>query len=67
MDPLAVYKRLGLPNLRKWAGVGLTVMLVFLVLANIIVALKDSVGAWVTGGGNLKKAVWACCRLERRA
>jgi len=37
------------------------------VLANIIVALKDSVGAWVTGGGNLKKAVWACCRLELRA
>ena len=40
--PLAVYRRLGLPNLRKWAGVGLSVMLAFLVIANVNVALKGS-------------------------
>jgi uncharacterized membrane protein len=40
--PLAVYKRLGLPNLRTWAGIGLATMLAFLVLANINVALKGS-------------------------
>lgn len=50
--PLAVYKRLGLPNLRTWAGIGLAVMLAFLVMANINVALKASsvqgleFGAW---------------------
>ncbi len=50
--PLMVYRRLGLPNLRQWAGVGIAVMLVFLVIANINVALKgESVqglefGAW---------------------
>ncbi len=50
--PLALYKRLGLPNLRKWAGIGLAVMLVFLVIANINVAIKGSsvagieFGAW---------------------
>ncbi len=50
--PLALYKRLGLPNLRKWAGIGLAVMLVFLVIANINVAMKGSsvrgleFGAW---------------------
>jgi uncharacterized membrane protein len=40
--PLAVYSRLGLPNLRKWAGIGLAVMLAFLVIANIHVALQGS-------------------------
>jgi uncharacterized membrane protein len=50
--PLMVYRGLGLPNLRKWAGIGIAVMLVFLVIANINVALKgESVqglefGAW---------------------
>ncbi|MEW6733305.1 MAG: DoxX family protein [Acidobacteriota bacterium] len=50
--PLAVYKRLGLPNLRRWAGLGLATLLVFLVVANINVALKGShvegldFGAW---------------------
>jgi uncharacterized membrane protein len=38
--PLAVYSRLGLPNLRKWAGIGLAIMLAFLVIANIHVALQ---------------------------
>ena len=40
--PLAVYSRLGMPNLRKWAGIGLAVMLAFLVIANIHVALQGS-------------------------
>ena len=50
--PLAVYKRLGLPNLRKWAGIALASMLALLVIANINVALKGSsvqgleFGAW---------------------
>lgn len=50
--PLAVYQRLRLPNLRKWAGIGLAAMLVLLVLANINVALTGSsvqgleFGAW---------------------
>jgi uncharacterized membrane protein len=50
--PLAVYRRVGLPNLRQWAGIGLTVMLAFLVIANIHVALQGSqvqgleFGAW---------------------
>lgn len=50
--PLKVYQRLGLPNLRKWAGIGLAVMLAFLVIANINVALTGGsvqgleFGAW---------------------
>ncbi len=40
--PLAVYRRLGLPNLRKWAGIGLALMLAVLVIANISVALKGT-------------------------
>ena len=32
----------GTPNLRRWAGVGLVVMLAFLVMANINVALEGS-------------------------
>jgi uncharacterized membrane protein len=38
--PLAVYRRLGLPDLRWWAGVGLAVMLAFLVIANVNLAMK---------------------------
>lgn len=50
--PLRVYQQLGLPNLRQWAGIGIAVMLVFLVIANINVALTGSsvqgleFGAW---------------------
>jgi len=50
--PLAIYRRLGLPNLRKWAGIGLAVLLVFLVVANVNVVVKGSgvhgleFGAW---------------------
>jgi uncharacterized membrane protein len=50
--PLALYRRLGLPNLRKWAGLGLAVMLALLVVANFNVALKGATvqglefGAW---------------------
>ena len=40
--PLVIYSRLGMPNLRKWAGIGLAVMLAFLVIANVNVALKGS-------------------------
>jgi uncharacterized membrane protein len=40
--PLAVYHRLGMPNLRRWAGIGLAVMLAFLVIANIHVALEGN-------------------------
>jgi uncharacterized membrane protein len=38
--PLAVYRRLRLPDLRWWAGVGLTVLLASVVVANINVALQ---------------------------
>lgn len=38
--PLSAYGRLGLPNLRHAAGVALAVMLVFLVTANVNVAIK---------------------------
>ncbi|MET3180738.1 UNVERIFIED_ORG: putative membrane protein [Variovorax guangxiensis] len=50
--PLSVYERLGLPNLRKQAGIWLSVMLVCVVAANINVALKGQTvqglefGAW---------------------
>jgi uncharacterized membrane protein len=50
--PLAISRRLGLPNLRQWTGIGLAVLLVFLVVANVNVALKGSgvqgleFGAW---------------------
>lgn len=40
--PLEWYARLRLPNLRYWAGIGLTVMLAFLVIANINVAMKGN-------------------------
>ncbi|MGH9941033.1 MAG: DoxX family protein [Pyrinomonadaceae bacterium] len=50
--PLAAYKGLGLPNLRKWAGIGLAIMLALLVIANVNVALRGGsvrgleFGAW---------------------
>lgn len=40
--PLRVYQRLGLPNLRGWAGVGLAVLLCVMVIANINVAVTGS-------------------------
>ena len=50
--PLTIYKRLNLPNLRRWAGIGLSTMLVFIAIANIKVAMKGTsvegleFGAW---------------------
>ena len=38
--PLALYRRLGLPDLRRWAGIGLAVMLAVVVIANINVAVN---------------------------
>lgn len=38
--PLTVYARLGLPDLRYWAGAGLSGMLALLVIANVNVAMK---------------------------
>jgi uncharacterized membrane protein len=55
--PLAVYRRLGIPHVRQWVGIGLAVMFALLVIANINVALKGShvqgleFGAWYTGCG----------------
>ena len=50
--PVALYRRLGLPDLQRQAGLWLSVMLVCVVAANINVALKGqtveglSFGAW---------------------
>ncbi|KAB7622660.1 DoxX family protein [Alkalilimnicola sp. S0819] len=50
--PLAWYRRLGLPNLRYWAGIGLALLLSLMVIANINVAIRGSgvagleFGAW---------------------
>ncbi|WP_146076061.1 DoxX family protein [Caldimonas caldifontis] len=50
--PVTVFKRLGLPNLQRQAGIWLAVMLVCVVAANINVALKGQTvqgldfGAW---------------------
>lgn len=50
--PVSLYRRLGLPNLQRHAGIGLAVMLVCVVAANINVALKGQsvqgldFGAW---------------------
>lgn len=50
--PVAVFRRLGLPNLQRQAGIWLAVMLVCVVAANINVALKGQTvqgldfGAW---------------------
>jgi uncharacterized membrane protein len=52
--PLAVYRRLGLPNLRRWAGFGLIALLSSVVMANINVAVRGGsvegmeVGSWYT-------------------
>jgi uncharacterized membrane protein len=50
--PLALYRRLGLPDLRYWAGVGITVMLAGLMVANINVAIK------ATGGHSFAFETW---------
>jgi uncharacterized membrane protein len=42
--PLAVYRRLGLPNLRQWAGIGLAALLAALMVANVHVAVAASSG-----------------------
>jgi uncharacterized membrane protein len=42
--PLAIYRRLGLPNLRKWAGIGIALLMAGLMVANIHVALAASGG-----------------------
>jgi uncharacterized membrane protein len=50
--PLAIYRRLGLPNLQRQAGIWLAVMLVCVVAANINVAIQGQsvqgldFGAW---------------------
>jgi uncharacterized membrane protein len=51
--PLAVYRRLGVPHMRRWAGIGLAILFALLVvIANINVALQGShvqgleFGAW---------------------
>ncbi len=40
--PAAFYRRLGLPDLRYWAGVGLGLMLSLVVIANVNVAVTGS-------------------------
>jgi uncharacterized membrane protein len=40
--PLVVYRRLGLPNLRRWAGLGLALFLTAIVIGNINVALQGT-------------------------
>ena len=40
--PLVVYRRLRLPDLRKWAGIGLALMLSVIVIANINVAVQGT-------------------------
>jgi uncharacterized membrane protein len=40
--PLAVYRRLGLPNLRRWASLGLALFLAAIVIGNINVALQGT-------------------------
>lgn len=50
--PLRLFAASKLPNLRRWAGIGLAVLLAFLVIANVHVALQGggvegfSFGAW---------------------
>jgi uncharacterized membrane protein len=43
--PLAIYHRLGLPNLRQWAGIGIALMLTGLMVANVNIAVQASSGA----------------------
>src|SRR5215207_1766472 len=40
--PLVVYRRLGLPNLRRWAGIDLALFLAAIVIGNINVALQGT-------------------------
>jgi uncharacterized membrane protein len=40
--PLAVYRQLGLPNLRRWASLGLALFLAAIVIGNINVALQGT-------------------------
>ena len=40
--PLAVYRRLRLPNLRRWAGIGLALLLSVIVIANFNVAVQGT-------------------------
>ena len=40
--PVAVYRRLGWPNLQRWAGMGLALLFALLVIANINVAVQGS-------------------------
>ena len=42
--PLAVYRHLGLPHLRKLAGIGITLMLGTLMIANVDIAIKAAQG-----------------------
>lgn len=50
--PLRVFRVLKLPNLRRWAGIGLAILLAFLVIANVHVAIEGggvegfAFGAW---------------------
>jgi len=50
--PLMAYRRLGVPHVRQWVGIGLAILFALLVMANINVALKGShvqglaFGAW---------------------
>lgn len=52
LTPLVLWRRLGLPDLHRWAGVGLALLLSVMVIANINVALKGGgvagleFGAW---------------------
>jgi uncharacterized membrane protein len=48
--PLGLYARMKLPNLRYWAGIGLAVMLAFLVIANVNVAIEGTGVAGISAG-----------------
>ena len=49
--PLVVYRRLGLPNLRRWAGLGLALFLAAIVIGNINVALQGTQVQGIPFGG----------------
>ena len=67
--PVQVYRRLGLPNLQKQAGIWLAVMSVCVVAANINVALKGQTvqglefGAWYFWTRPLFQPVFICWAL----
>jgi uncharacterized membrane protein len=48
--PLVVWRRLGLPNLRPWAGIGLALLLALIVIANINVAMQGGEVAGLSFG-----------------